>query len=137
MESVVPFLQHAYWIELFQLVAALIGTVANVWGLLDAWKDLQFIIDNRINGRRLFAARRNAFEEKMRLLIHLLFLLNGVVSILYAPPAPGMSIPDDRYIQLVVSRAVMTAASALLTIKSLRDVRDRRHLRLLSDPVVS
>jgi len=133
MESVVPFLQHAYWIELFQLVAALIGTFANVWGVLDSWKDLKFVVQNRVNGRRLFAAKRNLFEESIRLVIHGLFLINGIVSILYAPPAPGMTIPDDRYVQLMVARAVMTIASVLLTIKSVRDIQDRQRLRHMFD----
>jgi hypothetical protein len=127
-ETPLSLLPHAHWIEILQLGAAVIGTCANVWGLIDAWKDLKNPLQTQVT---LFAAKRNIFEECMRLIIHVLFFINGYVSISFPPP-PGLEVTDIPYMQFMVSRVVMSLASGLLTVKSLRDLYDRKMLRELA-----
>jgi hypothetical protein len=132
LETVLP---RAYPIEIAQLMAALIGVPSSIFGTFDALQDYRVVRRLVREGLlhnaddRLFVARRNLKEEFIRLVIHVMFLVNGVVSITHAPPSPGVDVSDERYFQLYFTRTSMAIASILLMVKSLADNRDRRHLR--------
>lgn len=132
MDHAIWFLPQAYPIEVLQLVASVFGSVFNVWGVFDARRDLKFWKFTGTSLRELTVAKRNLFEELMRLIVLMLFVFNGIVSITHAPPNPGLGKDDDRYYQLFISRTVMTVASMLLAAKSMRDIRDRKRIRALA-----
>jgi hypothetical protein len=122
---------HAYPIEFFQLVVSILGVIANLWGANDAHRDLKIWKKFPHSAREVIVSKRNLFEEYMRLCILLSFVINGLVSVSFAPPNPGLEVDDPRYIQLVVARSVMMFASAMLAAKSVRDIRDRKRIRAL------
>lgn len=122
------WLPNAYPIELAQMLVAVVGVYYSTRGIIEAWRDLQFLEVSGLNGARSFVASRNIFEETVRLIIHLLLLFNGIIVVLY-PPGPGLVLPADRYFQMMVTRWVTTLTGLLLTAKSYRDVRDRARVR--------
>lgn len=133
MDIGIPFLPHAYPVEIIQFIAASVGTAASLWGTRDAWRDLRFLYLTGMNGHRLFIAKKNYFEEWMRLILHVLFLTSGLFSVLAPPPSIAAPLPTENFHQLWISRTVMAVASIILMIKSVRDNKDRKHLRSMLD----
>lgn len=127
--AVASWFPYAYPIEIAQLVFATAGVYYSIRGTYDAWQDVQYVKRSGMNGARAFVARRNLFEEAIRLVVHILMFGNGLIIVTYPPPEPGLVLPADRYFQLMVTRWVLTLTSILLTAKSFQDVRDRRYVR--------
>lgn len=129
MSAEVRWLPHAHPIEVAQLLMSCIGCAYSLRGTREAWTDLRFVKAVGLNGARDFVARRNVYEETVRLTIHALFVVSGTVLIFYPSSDPGVVTHADRYAHGMVMRWVMLLTSLLLTLKSHRDIQDRRHLR--------
>lgn len=131
MEEGIFLFPRAYPLEMWQFLASLFGSAANLWGVFDAHRDVYFWKVAKGTKRQLRRAKMNLFEEYVRLSVLGMFIFNGLVSITHAPPNPGLGPHDERYYQLAVSRIVMALASVALASKSIRDIHYRRGERLL------
>lgn len=134
MEQPLWFLPQAYPIELGQLIAAVVGLVANFATIYYARGDVAFVAEHEnrltpIEGNyRIFIANRNFIEEVARLIVNIIFVSVGIVSILNPPPS-SHAVAQDLSFQLAYTRIALTLASVALTFKSVKDLTDRRHLQ--------
>ena len=112
---------HAHLVEVYQLVAAIIGAIAAAALLFFADQSRRRYKETGENDPEMMAtAASNIRDEGFRLSKHLLFVVIGIVTIVMEEP--GELLPD----RAGIVRWILILCSTLMVIQSLMVWRDRK-----------
>lgn len=121
-------LPHAYYSEIIQTVAAILGFAFGIWAIWDAWKDEQFwkkvLEDEERMGRsviithaRYVIARVYVQSELATVVAYVILLVAGVSGLFLPPPEWFESFPQNM-LGITISRYAMTMVTIVLALKT-------------------
>lgn len=117
----IPMTSTASPAELAQTCVAAGAIIFNVWGLVRALHDAQWLDAAGFNGARRFWARSRVRQEVTLLACQVTVFVMGVFSLLLPPPSGGTSITTQGRVRVIG----LIVLSVLLLVKTYISWRDR------------